>query len=62
MAENGLIRISSFCNGFRQVGNIVRPVTEMSDLAGLKIRTPSVESVVEFLREVRCPACDDLRL
>ena len=48
MAENGLIRISSFCNGFRQVGNIVRPVTEMSDLAGLKIRTPSVESVVEF--------------
>ena len=24
MAENGLIRISSFCNGFRQVGNIVR--------------------------------------
>lgn len=48
MAQNDLIRISSFCNGFRQVGNIVRPVTEMSDLAGLKIRTPSVESVVSF--------------
>ena len=48
MAENDLIRISSYCNGFRQVGNIVRPVTEMSDLAGLKIRTPSVESVVSF--------------
>ena len=48
MAESGLIRISSYCNGFRQVGNIVRPVTEMSDLAGLKIRTPSVESVVSF--------------
>ena len=48
MAENDLIRISSYCNGFRQVGNIKRPVTEMSDLAGLKIRTPSVESVVSF--------------
>ena len=30
------------------MGNIVRPVTEMSDLAGLKIRTPSVASVVSF--------------
>lgn len=39
MEQNSLIRISSYCNGFRQVGNIVRPVTEMSDLAGLKIRT-----------------------
>lgn len=48
MAQSDLIRISSYCNGFRQVGNIVRPVTEMSDLAGLKIRTPSVESVVSF--------------
>lgn len=48
MAQQGLIRISSYCNGFRQVGNITRPVTEMSDLAGLKIRTPSVESVVSF--------------
>lgn len=48
MAQNNLIRISSYCNGFRQVGNITRPVTEMSDLAGLKIRTPSVESVVKF--------------
>ena len=42
MAKNGFIRISSFCNGFRQVGNIKRPVKEMKDLAGLKIRTPSV--------------------
>ena len=32
MEQNSLIRISSYCNGFRQVGNIVRPVTEMSDL------------------------------
>ena len=48
MEKNSLIRISSYCNGFRQVGNIVRPVTEMSDLAGLKIRTPSVASVVSF--------------
>lgn len=48
MARNGLIRISSYCNGFRQVGNIKRPVREMKDLAGLKIRTPSVEAVVEF--------------
>lgn len=48
MAQNDLIRISSYCNGFRQVGNIKRPITEISDLAGLKIRTPSVESVVSF--------------
>ena len=48
MAENKLIRISSYCNGFRQVGNVKHPITEMSDLAGLKIRTPSVESVVSF--------------
>lgn len=48
MAENGLIRISSYCNGFRQVGNMKRPIVEMGDLAGLKIRTPSVESIVSF--------------
>jgi len=48
MKQNDLVRISSFCNGFRQVGNIKRPVTEMADLAGLKIRTPSVDSVVSF--------------
>jgi len=48
MKENNLIRISSYCNGFRQVGNVKRPVTEFQDLAGLKIRTPSVESVVSF--------------
>ena len=48
MAENNLVRISSFCNGFRQVGNIAHEVTEMEDLAGLKIRTPSVDSVVSF--------------
>jgi len=48
MAQNNLIRISSYCNGFRQVGNIKHPITEMSDLAGLKIRTPSVESVKVF--------------
>lgn len=54
MAKNDLIRISSYCNGFRQVGNIIRPVKEMSDLAGLKIRTPSVEAVVDFYK--RCGA------
>ncbi len=48
MEENDLIRISSYCNGFRQVGNIKRPITELSDFAGLKIRTPPVESVVTF--------------
>ena len=48
MAQNQLIRISSYCNGFRQVGNIKRSVTEMADLKGMKIRTPSVTSVVSF--------------
>lgn len=48
MAQNGLVRMSSFCNGFRQVGNVKRPITEMKDLTGLKIRTPSVESIVSF--------------
>ncbi|QTQ14667.1 TRAP transporter substrate-binding protein [Treponema parvum] len=48
MAQNQLIRISSYCNGFRQVGNIKRSVTEMADLKGMKIRTPSVASVVSF--------------
>ena len=48
MAQNKLIRISSYCNGFRQVGNVKRPITEMKDIAGLKIRTPSVNSVVSF--------------
>ncbi|MFR6092591.1 MAG: hypothetical protein ACLUIR_04345 [Faecalibacterium prausnitzii] len=60
MEQNSLIRISSYCNGFRQVGNIIRPVTEMSDLAGLKIRTPSVASVVSFY-EVRRTARHDRR-
>lgn len=48
MEKNQLIRLSSFCNGFRQIGNVKKPITEMSDLAGLKIRTPSVESIVSF--------------
>lgn len=48
MEQNQIIRISSFCNGFRQVGNIKRDVREMKDLSGLKIRTPSVASVVSF--------------
>ena len=48
MLQSDLVRMSSFCNGFRQVGNVVRPITEMSDLAGLKIRTPSVSSIVDF--------------
>lgn len=48
MAENKLIRLSSYSNGFRQLGNIKRPVTELEDMKGLKIRTPSVDSVVNF--------------
>ena len=48
MKENKLIRISSYSNGFRQLGNIVKPVKEMDDISGLKIRTPSVDSVVSF--------------
>lgn len=48
MLKNDLVRMSSFCNGFRQVGNVTRPIEEMSDLAGLKIRTPSVSSIVDF--------------
>lgn len=51
MSDNKLIRISSYSNGFRQVGNIKRPVKEMSDLKGLKIRTPSVDSVVDFYKK-----------
>lgn len=54
LAENKLIRISSYANGFRQVGNIKRPIKEMDDLKGLKIRTPSVDSVVDFYK--RCGA------
>lgn len=48
MRENNIVRISSFCNGFRQVGNIKHEITTMQDIAGLKIRTPSVPSVVSF--------------
>lgn len=54
MAENNLIRISSYCNGFRQVGNIKKEVTTMADLEGLKIRTPSVASVVSFYEKCGC--------
>lgn len=48
MADNKIIRISSFCNGFRQVGNMKREIVNMSDLKGLKIRIPSVASVESF--------------
>lgn len=48
MMKNNIIRISSFCNGFRQVGNMKRAVTEMKDLSGLKIRIPAVSSVETF--------------
>lgn len=51
MLESDLVRFGSFTNGFRQVGNIVRPITEMSDLEGLKIRTPSVTSIVSFYED-----------
>lgn len=48
MADNNIIRISSFCNGFRQVGNMKREITNMSDMKGLKIRIPAVDSVESF--------------
>ncbi len=51
MLDAGLVRFGSFTNGFRQVGNVTRPITEMSDLAGLKIRTPSVTSIVSFYED-----------
>lgn len=54
MKQNDLIRISSYCNGFRQVGNVKREVTNMEDLKGLKIRTPSVASIVSFYEKCGC--------
>ncbi len=51
MLDAGLVRFGSFTNGFRQVGNVTRPITEMKDLAGLKIRTPSVSSIVDFYED-----------
>lgn len=54
MKQNDLIRISSYCNGFRQVGNVKRDVTDLEDLKGLKIRTPSVASIVSFYEKCGC--------
>jgi TRAP-type C4-dicarboxylate transport system substrate-binding protein len=48
MSINNIVRLATYCNGFRQVGNVKREVTEMSHLSGLKIRTPQVQSVVSF--------------
>lgn len=48
MEENNIIRISSFCNGFRQVGNMKKEITSLADMKGLKIRIPAVSSVEAF--------------
>lgn len=48
MEDNNIIRISSFCNGFRQAGNMKHEITDMEDLKGLKIRIPAVASVESF--------------
>lgn len=53
MMQNNIIRISSFCNGFRQVGNMKKAVVEMEDLSGLKIRIPAVTSVESFYQKCK---------
>lgn len=48
MAENGIIKIGNIENGFRVVGNVVKPITSMEDLKGMKIRVPEIPEVLRF--------------
>ena len=49
--KSGLKVLSTWENGFRQITNNVRPITTPTDLAGLKIRTPSSQWRVSMFKE-----------
>lgn len=44
----GLKLVGATDNGFRWITNSVRPIEHMSDIAGLKIRVPEIESLIDI--------------
>ena len=48
LADKGIINLAWNENGFRELTNSKHAVATVADVAGLKIRTPSVASVVSF--------------
>jgi tripartite ATP-independent transporter DctP family solute receptor len=44
LPKYGLVGLSFFCDGFRDVTNSRNPIVEPKDMAGLKIRVPNSES------------------
>lgn len=56
-AEQGIKFISAGDNGFRCVSNSVRPVEKIEDIAGLKIRVPENELLLEIWEKMGAITC-----
>jgi len=48
LAQAGLTLVGATDNGFRWITNSVRPIEKMSDIKGLKIRVPEIESLIDI--------------
>ena len=48
LAEKGLKLLGATDNGFRWITNSVRPIEKISDIKGLKIRVPEIESLIDI--------------
>ena len=48
LAETGLKLLGATDNGFRWITNSVRPIESLSDIKGLKIRVPEIESLIDI--------------
>jgi tripartite ATP-independent transporter DctP family solute receptor len=52
LADKGLIGLSYFENGFRQVTNSRRPVTKLEDFQGLKLRVLQLPLFIDVFKEL----------
>lgn len=49
LSEVGLVGLGYFENGYRQFTNSIRPIEKMSDIKGLKVRTPTSDMNVSVI-------------
>ena len=53
-ANKNIKVLSYFEGGFRQVTNNVKPINTVADLAGMKIRTPKMEAMIQTFTALKC--------
>ena len=56
LPAKGVVGLAYGVNGFRQITNSKRPITQVSDLQGLKIRVPSIPMYIKLFRNLGADA------